>query len=152
MGSAGSTGARATAPVAWVVQSESPVSPASGCERIRSGRPPSSSAAPSSTWSRTPARAAAGRASGAARSSVSTRAAPARSAACTASSRKAVPGSRTVPATVWSASHGWVRRESRPVNNQPSPSGSSVTPESSGWPVGARPPGPSAVCPAGVSS
>ena len=39
----------------------------------------------------------------------------------------------TAPSTTWSASHGWVVAESRPVNRNPSPSASGTAAPSSGW-------------------
>ncbi len=54
--------------------------------------------------------------SGASRVSSSTTPQPTWSPARIASSTKAVPGSRTASDTRWSASHGWVRCDSLPVN------------------------------------
>ncbi len=68
------------------------------------------------------------------------------------SSTKAVPGSRTVPATVWSASQGWARVESRPVSRTRSSSATRTTAPSKGCPVPMSPaPVTSPVLSAGLS-
>ena len=56
------------------------------------------------------------------------------SPAVSASSSSAVPGSRTVPWTAWSASHGCVASESSPLSSQPSLPATGKAPLSSGWP------------------
>ena len=77
----------------------------------------------------------AGSTSGASTISWSTPVAPAISAAYNASSRKPVPGNSVTPATWWSASHGWVRSDSTPVNTRVPPSASDMLVCSSGCPV-----------------
>ena len=81
------------------------------------------------TWSRT---APSSSTSGACRVSSSRCRQSTWSPARIASSTNAVPGTRTVPATAWSASHGCVRVDSRPVNTMPPVSGSSTAAPSSG--------------------
>lgn len=73
---------------------------------------------------------------GASRVNSSTRGQPTRAPAWSASSRKAVPGSSARPPTAWSASHGWVRADRRPVRSRPSLSARTTTAPSSGWSAG----------------
>src|SRR5258706_429880 len=83
------------------------------------------------------------RISGACRVSSSTLVAPTSAPALRANSIKAVPGKRTVSPTAWSANHGCVATERRPVSNRPSsgpPARSSVAP-SSRWSTDACPAG-----------
>ena len=116
-GGSGVPPARVRVPVACRVHGSSVASWGCG-SRSRNGPAPASGA-PTSTWT---ARAASlGKDQRAPRGSVPrTRSQPTWSPARRASSTKAVPGSRTVPNTWWSASHGWVRSDSRPVNTTPS--------------------------------
>ncbi|CAM5658719.1 hypothetical protein SLAVM298S_00013 [Streptomyces lavendulae subsp. lavendulae] len=84
-------------------------------------RRPVPSAASTASWSWTAPCSA--RVSGASMASSSTVSQPTSEAARRASSTKAVPGSRTVSMTVWSASQGWLDRARRPVRSRPSEAG-----------------------------
>ncbi len=62
-----------------------------------------------------------------------------------------VAGSAASPMIVWSASHGWVRRDRLPVSTVPSPAASVMVAPSSGCPTDARPapvtsPAPARLC------
>ncbi len=128
-----------TIPVACRVHSASAEVPTmAGAESMRRVRAPVSSGPPRVTRSRTPPPVP-GRTRGASKVSSATRPQPAAAPAWAAMSSRAAPGTTVVPQTVWSASQGWVRVESRPVRTTPSPSGSSTAAASSGWPGSRRP-------------
>ncbi len=126
----------ARVPPALRVQVSSPSWP-SGREYTYSWRYPVSSGAPTVIWTAMPP--SSGRMSGASRLSSTSWPQPTWSPAWTASSTNAVPGSRAVPRTVWSASQGWVPSESLPVNSMPSPSARVTAALSSGCSAARRP-------------
>ncbi len=81
----------------------------------------------------------AGRISGADRVNSSTTEQPTSSPARNTSSTNPAPGKSTIPATAWSASHGWAAVDIRPVSTTPPESGRSTTAPSNPCPVAARP-------------
>ena len=111
-------------PAAWRIQV-----PPSPREWISTSRQPDSSSAPSATW--ICAAPVSPSTSGTSSTSSRSDSQPASPPACSASSTKAVPGSTTLPSTAWSASHGWLVSERRPVKSH-SPFASSTAAPSSG--------------------
>ncbi len=128
----GASGAGASTPVACRTQA-----PSSGRAEMVNERRPDASGSATATWSCTEP--CAGSTSGACTVSSSSSAQSTWSAARMARSTNAVPGTNTRPDTTWSASHGWVPTETRPVNTTPPSSDSSTTAPSSGWSAAPRP-------------
>ncbi len=121
--------------VAGAVGSRVPVAcrvhgPSSREWTVRARRPVSSGPL-TPTWTCTPP--CSGTTSGASRVSSSSSSQPTSSAAWIASSTNAVPGSRTVPDTAWSASQACVSRARWPLSTRPSESASETVEPSSGW-------------------
>ncbi len=120
--------------MAWRVQAATSGAASSALEYRLTGRWPAVSAAPTVSRSTTPP--CTGRASGTCRVSSAIPAQPSCSAATAAISTYAVPGSSDPPSTACSDSQAGLLADSRPVNRNPAPSGSSTAAPSSGCPTG----------------